>query len=334
MTTAHTHDDQRSDVRIRTTPFVGPIAWSQATLSPEDGLVRVTDACLEEIEKIVSTLRQNALPLELLAPEDFELRACRAMMRQVKHELDNGVGFVIIDRLPVGKYGTAEHKAFYWVLMQMLARPVAQDRHGNVIHDVRDFGQPEGNGVRSVRTNAGQLFHTDNNFNKCQPRYVALYCLQTAMEGGINSIVSVYTAHNEMLRRYPELLPRLYTPFLWDRQREHAPDEPMASSNPVFEYDGTRLLCRWSYRVMINGYKLAGEALDPMGKLALEAFESIVCEPAWKREFYFEPGQIQVIDNTRCAHRRTGFTDFPELERRRHLIRLWLRDEGRRFYNG
>jgi len=180
----------------------------------------------------------------------------------------------------------------------------------------------------------GQNFHTDNNFNLCPPEYVSLYCLQPAMEGGINAIVSFLSVHNEMLRRHPELLPRLYEPYLFDRQREHAPDEPQVISRPLFEYDGEKLRCRLSYRQVVNGYALAGKALDAVGREALEMLEAIMNEPRWIKEFFFEPGQIQIVDNTRCGHRRTAFQDFPEPERRRHLIRLWLRDSGRRFYNG
>jgi alpha-ketoglutarate-dependent taurine dioxygenase len=67
---------------------------------------------------------------------------------------------------------------------------------------------------------------------------------------------------------------------------------------------------------------------------ALETLEAVMREPEWAREFFFEPGQIQIVDNTRCGHRRTNFVDFEEESRKRHLVRLWLRDARRRFYNG
>ncbi|MDP7393370.1 MAG: TauD/TfdA family dioxygenase, partial [Alphaproteobacteria bacterium] len=63
-------------------------------------------------------------------------------------------------------------------------------------------------------------------------------------------------------------------------------------------------------------------------------FEAILRDPAMVKEFFFEPGQIQIVDNRRCGHRRTGFVDWPEPDRRRHLVRLWLRGSGRPFYNG
>ena len=57
-------------------------------------------------------------------------------------------------------------------------------------------------------------------------------------------------------------------------------------------------------------------------------------EPEFWKEFVFQPGQIQIVDNRRCAHKRTGFRDDPTPDRKRHLVRLWLRRDGRRFYNG
>lgn len=50
--------------------------------------------------------------------------------------------------------------------------------------------------------------------------------------------------------------------------------------------------------------------------------------------FTFEPGQIQVLNNLVIGHRRTAYQDWPQPERRRHLVRLWLRNSGRAFYNG
>ncbi len=34
----------------------------------------------------------------------------------------------------------------------------------------------------------------------------------------------------------------------------------------------------------------------------LETLEAVMREPQWVREFFFEPGQIQIVDNTRCGH--------------------------------
>jgi len=48
----------------------------------------------------------------------------------------------------------------------------------------------------------------------------------------------------------------------------------------------------------------------------------------------FNKKQIQIVNNKRIGHRRTAFRDWDEPERRRHLVRIWLRDTGRPFYQG
>jgi len=319
---------------VRTTPFAGPIVWDRESLGPDDGLVRLDADSRRELDAIVEVLRHNPLPTPMLSPAEFEMPACRKMMARVKKVLEEGVGFVIIDRLPMEEYSVDEARAVYWLLTQLISRPVAQSWDGKVIYDVRDFGKPPGNGVRPDVTNYEQNFHTDNSYNLCPPDYVGLLCLRPAMEGGISAVVSFYTVYNEMLKSHPGLVARLFRPYLFDRQREHAPDEPKVLSHALFEYEGERLVCRLSHRQVVNGYRLAGEEIDPEGLEALETLERTMMEPRFTREFFFEPGQIQIVDNIRCGHRRTAFKDYPEENRKRHLIRLWLLDRGRRFYNG
>ena len=47
-----------------------------------------------------------------------------------------------------------------------------------------------------------------------------------------------------------------------------------------------------------------------------------------------EPGQIQVLNNRSIVHGRTPYEDFAEPEKRRHLVRLWLRAGDRRQFRG
>ena len=38
-----------------------------------------------------------------------------------------------------------------------------------------------------------------------------------------------------------------------------------------------------------------------------------------------EPGDLQFLNNRLVLHGRTSFEDYPELERKRHLLRVWLK---------
>lgn len=326
--------DRNPPSEIPRTPLTGGGVWTASTLQPTDGMVALDDDALGELRSAVRVLRDNPLAIEMLEDIAFPMPACRRLMARVKDTLENGVGFVIIDKLPMDEFSKKEATAIYWLLSQMVCRPVAQSWDGKMVYDVRDFGKPPGNGVRPDVTNAEQNFHTDNSYNLCAPDYVALLCLRPAKEGGISSICSFQSVYNEMLAKHSHLINRLFTPYLFDRQREHAPDAPPVISHPLMQMIDGRLTARLSHRHVVNGYRMAGIELDALAEDALETLEATMNQPHYIREFFFEPGQIQIVDNRRLGHRRTGFTDFEEEDRKRHLVRLWLRKEGRRFYNG
>ncbi|MFC7542062.1 TauD/TfdA family dioxygenase [Siccirubricoccus deserti] len=236
-------------------------------------------------------------------------------MRQAAALLADGPGFAIIDRLPVERLGPEVTTQLGWLLCRLVGRPVAQKWDGTMVYGVRDLGRPPGNGVRPDITNAEQNFHVDNSYNLCPPDHVALICLQVAKSGGVSGLVSFQAAHNAMRERHPELLPRLYRPFIFDRQREHAPGDVMTHRAPIFEWRDGRLLGRISRFQIINGHRLAGEPLDEEGQAALSAFDAILEDPALRFDFHFRPGQIQIVDNRALGHKRTGFEDWPEPEK-------------------
>ena len=44
----------------------------------------------------------------------------------------------------------------------------------------------------------------------------------------------------------------------------------------------------------------------------------------------FQRGDIQFLNNLVTVHARHSFSDWPEVDRRRHLLRLWLNDANMR----
>jgi alpha-ketoglutarate-dependent taurine dioxygenase len=311
-----------------------PSAWTAAMLDAESGSLRLNEACLAELDTVAAELVDNPLPTIALRPADFAMPQCRAAMERARIMLRDGVGFVLLDKLPLAPRHPEISIALYWLLASMVARPVAQKWDGRMIYDVRDTGKKPGNGVRPDITNVEQNFHTDNSYNLCPPDYVSLLCLQKSMEGGISRIISFPAVHNIMRERHPDFLARLYRPYWFDRQREHAPDDVRVISHAVFASENGDLLARHSRFQIENGHDLAGEPIDDEGQAALAALEEVMADPALWKEFVFEPGQIQILDNRRCGHKRTAFRDFPEPDRKRHLVRLWLRHRGLPFYNG
>ena len=70
--------------------------------------------------------------------------------------------------------------------------------------------------------------------------------------------------------------------------------------------------------------------LSPAQIEVLKLFDEITYEPGMAIAMDFRPGDIQWLSNYAALHSRTSFSDHPEAQRRRHLLRLWLhRDSGR-----
>ena len=316
-------------------PLASPMTWAAETMFENDGLIELGSDCIAELEATAAIIEANPLPAEALSPQDFEMPACQAAMIRVHEQIHNSVGFAIIDRVPVDHLKSDIATKLYWLLMSMISRPVAQKWDGTMLYDIVDTGQKAlaGNGVRSSKTNGGQGYHTDNAFN-LPPDFVALFCLQTAKEGGVSGLVSFETVHNLLLEEYPDILPRLYEPFYFDRQMEHAPNDERLSFKPVFESDGEKLFANFSPRLVEQGYDMCKEDMDARGREAVKVLEEVSERGGLGKTFGFQRGQIQIVNNKQLGHRRTEFQDWPEPERRRHLVRIWLREAGRPFYLG
>jgi alpha-ketoglutarate-dependent taurine dioxygenase len=335
-----TLDDPRIEVGQRwpltavpAEPLPRQLAWRRSEVSDTDWKIAIPDRCLEEIAATIVTLRDNPVPVLALSLADVTMPECQLFMRRVKTVLDHGTGFAVLDRLPTELYPKEELLTIYWLLSQMLGRPVAQAFKGTLLYDVHDTGKKTDIRVRADLTNEDLSWHTDYGFNH-PPPYIGLLVLRTALSGGVSSVGSLYTGHETLRERAPDLLRRLYEPFVWNRQGEHPDDAPICTWNPIFSGHGGAVRARFNRNLQRVGYRLVDREIDQIGMDALNALHDIMSEPEHHVDFVLEPGQIQFLNNARVTHRRTAFVDHDEPDRKRHLMRIFLRDEGRRSYMG
>src|SRR5436190_21639237 len=231
-------------------------AWTRDTLSPSDWIVPLPAEAVDEIEAVVQGLRREPLPTILLSPDQFSLPQCRDVMAAVGRQLRDGIGLAVLDRVPVERFSAEENRAVGWILGSLLGRLVAQKWDGAMLYDVRDTGKSLTYGVRRSVTNLDLQFHTDAPWLALPPERVGLFCLNPAREGGVSQIVSLVTVHNELRRRHPDLLPRLYRPFPWDRQAEHASADAKIAWQQVFQADGRDLVARSHETLIVNASAL------------------------------------------------------------------------------
>jgi hypothetical protein len=110
--------------------------------------------------------------------------------------------------LPVERWSLEETACAYWGIARWLGRPVTQNRLGHLLGDVRDLGvDPTQPDKRGYQSNAPLSFHQDVGGD-----IVSLLCLRPAKAGGLSSLASAWTVHNEILARRPNLLGPLLRP--------------------------------------------------------------------------------------------------------------------------
>lgn len=107
---------------------MAPIApWIGSELDPKPGIINLSDGCLEEVAVIFKTLRANPMPLLALSPHDIKLPHFSRLSRKIRKILNEGLGFCIINKLPFSNMNECEATTIYWLLAQLVGRPVAQN---------------------------------------------------------------------------------------------------------------------------------------------------------------------------------------------------------------
>jgi len=253
--------------------------------------------------------------------EEFPLSTLRPRLEETLAELTDGRGFVVLRGLPVERYSDDDVGLIFWGLGRYLGSPLHQNPQGDLLGHVYDHGRTYGNiDVRGYETSAYLPYHTDAG------DMVGLLCLRRALKGGLSSIVSSVTVHNEILAQHPEYLGLLYNGFYYIR-REAALTERAVSDRPipVFGNQGDVVSCRYIRNQINAGAVKRGVPLTSLEKAALDFLDEQTRRPDLRLDMDLAAGDIQLVNNYTVLHSRTEFVDGPEPHQKRHMLRLWLK---------
>ena len=235
-------------------------------------------------------------------------------------DLDRGRGFVLLQGFPVEAHAEAICADIYWGLGLHIGRAVSQNTDGDLIGHIRDTGaDPKAYGVRLYKTRAEQDFHTDG------ADIIGLFCLRAAKAGGTSRIVSSPAIFNRLRATRPDLVPILLQPFPFDTQGQHKPGARPWFELPLCRYDAGRLrtfFIPWYIRE--SQQHAETPRLSPAKEEVVAFIEAAANDPAYWLDMNFQPGDMQLLKNASVLHKRTAYTDWPEPDRKRHLLRLWL----------
>ena len=299
-------------------PIDGPSVWYGPGLADSESWTYKLSAderqellaAAEDVrDRDIQDIRRSVFPLPRFGPRLDKLR----------QEVIRGRGFVLLRGVPIENLSMAETATLYWGLGTYFGAARPQNVRGHLLGHVTDVQDRVIERARGYLTNRHLLYHCD------YVDIVSLLCLQKSKTGGLSSLVSSHTIHNEMWRRRPDLAALLYGPVTHDRHEEVPPGKGPWYELPIFNHFDSRL-CIYFIRRNIDNAALYPDARPMTPELveALDMVHALANDPALHLRMAFEPGDMQILHNHQIMHDRTAYEDWPEPERRRHLLRLWL----------
>ena len=303
-----------------------PVIVSEAAwLGPQmalrtDWIEELSTDDVAEIEAATSPLAAAERDIATLRRDDFPLPALAQRLARILRDVLEGRGFVLIRGLPVERWSIRECATAFFGIGTHLGSARPQNAKGHVLGHVMDLGLRSSDpNVRIYQTHERQTFHTDSS------DVVGLLCLKAARRGGLSALVSSVAIFNEMSRRRPDLAPLLFEPVATDRRGEEAAGQKPWFEIPVFNWHDGMLSAIYQRQYIDSAQRFPdAPRITPQVREALDAFDRLANDPALNFLMEFRPGDMQFVHNHTLLHDRTAFEDWPQPERKRHLLRLWL----------
>ncbi len=315
------HYFDRPHDRALKAPLKSAAAWRGPELAAAGGWrTRLDDEQVAEIERALACARATGKPTGEMTAADFPLPFLSAEIARWRTEIVEGRGFQVVSGVPVERWSEPDAELFFWCLGLHLGRPGAQNPQGDLLGHVTDTGDDASDPfVRLYRTAADIAYHCD------AADVVGLLCLRAAKRGGASRIASSVSVYNELLARRPDLVERLYEPFLLDVRNEDKSGALRYLPVPPCRFSAGRLRTFYhsDYFRSVHRHEDVAAFTDAEREL-LDLWEEIAASPEIYLDMELGPGDIQWLSNHTVVHARTQYEDHSEPERRRHLLRLWL----------
>ncbi len=302
-------------------PVASAAAWRGDQLPPlEDMAYHLGENEVAELQAAVAAARATGRAVCELSAADFPLPTLGPRFSAWRHSLVDGIGFQVIRGVPVDAWSQADSELFFWCFGLHLGRPGEQNPEGHLLGHVTDTGeQKKDSTVRLYKTAANIDYHCD------AADVVGLLCLNKALAGGESRIVSSVSVFNELVRRHPDLAPRLFEPFALDIRDREVNEAGSTLPIPPCRYAGGVL--RTFYHADYFRSAMRHDDVPPLTPLErelLDTYEAIAMEPGMYVDMDLQPGDIQLLSNHTNLHARTAYKDHPNPTQKRHLLRLWL----------
>jgi hypothetical protein len=305
-----------------------PAAWIGEDMSrhKERWLVDLSPEDIAELVAAGKAYLARTNDIGALRKADFPLPRLAEHLAAMREKLVEGIGFEVLRGLPVEGYSRELAATIFCGVGAHLGSARSQNAQGHILGHVRDTGaNAKDTNIRIHQTAERQTFHTDS------ADVVGLLCLKDAKEGGESLLVSTVTIYNEMQKRRPDLVALLFDPIATDRRGEIPEGQKPYFEIPVLNWHRGHLTGMYQRQYIDSAQRFPDAMrLTERHVEALDLFDSLANDPRLHLSMRLKPGDMQFVYNHSMLHDRMGFVDWPEPEKRRHMLRLWLSVPGDR----
>ena len=303
-------------------PVAGPAAWRADDMAARQDWIHVLSADeIAEVEGAMAAVRDRGLAMIDVTRDDFPLPTLGPVLTDIRRELIDGRGFTLIRGVPVDRWSREDVGLAFWGMGRYIGDAIMQNRKGHVLGHVTDIGvDPANPRFRGYQSAANLIPHTD-----IASDLVALLCLRPAKSGGLSMIASASTIYNEILASRPDLARVLSAPYYIDRREEVPPGKQPYYQMPVFNHHAGKMTVCYIRRFVESAQRFDDvPRLTPAQTEAMDLIDRLAQQDGIRLDMDFRPGDVQIVNNLITLHARTEYEDWPESDRRRHLLRLWF----------
>lgn len=310
------------------TCITGPAAWigQEMADNPDAWLYQLSREDISDLENAARHFLTLDLDVGEISKETFPLTTFSTHVQELSQILLKGVGVQVLRGLPIAGYSQKFAATIFCGLGAHLGSARSQNAQGHILGHVRDIGGDVNDpNSRIYQTCERQTFHTDS------ADVVGLLCLREAKEGGRSLLVSAISIYNRMRAERPDLLEKLFDPIATDRRGEIPEGAKPFMEIPLLNWHMGHLTVFYQRQYIDSAQRFDGAMpLTAEHVDALDMFDALANDPALCFGMQLEPGDMQFVYNHSQLHDRTGFLDWPDPAKRRHLMRLWLSIDGDR----
>ena len=298
-----------------------PNAWTtESVRSKADIAYTLSKEELSALDTALNEVKSRGLAVEEVTAGDFPLGGLEKVVAGWIQEIDYGKGLVFLQGIPVARYTKDDCALIFWGIGAHMGEAQSQSLAGDRLGHVVNLGGDNPR-YRAYQNSTELALHTDAT------DIVGMMCLVPAREGGLSGYAGAAAIYNELLNHHPDVLPILCEGFHYHLFGEHAPGESPVTEEktPVFSEKDGCLSISYLRSYIEMAFAHIGKEKTAAESEALDTLDQVAHGPKCFRQFMLSPGDMLFFSNYTVLHNRTAFVDDDDLDKRRHLLRLWLR---------